>query len=92
MGQCAAVKTTGTTSAEPITPAAVLRNEAALTGAHDIQIRDGIAYIASDADSPIAPRRYNLIHAYFPNPEDAARAARLGVVVDTQPCPVKKLK
>lgn len=40
---------------------------------------------ASDADSPVAPRRYNLLHAYFPNAEAAARAARLGVVVDTQP-------
>jgi len=40
---------------------------------------------ASNADSPVAPRRYNLIHAYFPNPETAARVARLGVVVDTQP-------
>jgi predicted amidohydrolase YtcJ len=40
---------------------------------------------ASNADSPVAPRRYNLIHAYFPNPETAKRAARLGVCVDTQP-------
>jgi hypothetical protein len=40
---------------------------------------------ASNADSPVAPRRYNLIHAYFPNDETAKRAARLGVVVDTQP-------
>lgn len=40
---------------------------------------------ASNADSPVAPRRYNLIHAYFPNPETAQRAARLGVIVDTQP-------
>ena len=40
---------------------------------------------ASNADSPVAPRRYNLIHAYFPNEETAQRVARLGVVVDTQP-------
>ena len=40
---------------------------------------------ASNADSPVAPKRYNLIHAYFPNPETAQRVARLGVVVDTQP-------
>jgi predicted amidohydrolase YtcJ len=40
---------------------------------------------ASNADSPVAPRRYNLIHAYFPNEETAKRVARLGVVVDTQP-------
>ena len=40
---------------------------------------------AANEDSPVAPRRYNLIHAYFPNPETAKRVARLGVVVDTQP-------
>jgi len=40
---------------------------------------------AANADSPIAPKRYTLIHAYFPNPETAKRAARLGVCVDTQP-------
>jgi predicted amidohydrolase YtcJ len=40
---------------------------------------------AANADSPISERRYNLIHAYFPHPDAAARAARLGVAVDTQP-------
>lgn len=40
---------------------------------------------AANADSPIAPRRYTLIHAYWPNEETAKRAARLGVCVDTQP-------
>jgi hypothetical protein len=40
---------------------------------------------ASNADSPVAPRRYNLIHGYFANPETAKRVVRLGVVVDTQP-------
>jgi hypothetical protein len=30
-------------------------------------------------------RRHTLIHAYFANPQTAARAARLGVLVDTQP-------
>lgn len=40
---------------------------------------------AANGDSPIAPRRYNLIHAYFPNEETAKRAARLGACVDTQP-------
>jgi predicted amidohydrolase YtcJ len=40
---------------------------------------------AAHADSPIDGRRYTLIHAYFPNPQTAARAARLGVAVDTQP-------
>jgi predicted amidohydrolase YtcJ len=40
---------------------------------------------ASNEDGPVAPRRYNLIHAYFPNEETARRAARLGAIVDTQP-------
>lgn len=40
---------------------------------------------AAHADSSIDKRRYTLIHAYFPNPETATRAARLGVAVDTQP-------
>jgi predicted amidohydrolase YtcJ len=30
-------------------------------------------------------RRHTLLHAYFVHPETAARAARLGVLVDTQP-------
>jgi predicted amidohydrolase YtcJ len=40
---------------------------------------------AAHRDSPIDQRRYTLIHAYFANPETAARAAKLGVCVDTQP-------
>lgn len=40
---------------------------------------------AAGKDSPITARRYTLIHAYFPNPETARRAAGLGVLVDTQP-------
>lgn len=40
---------------------------------------------AADRDSPIAGRRYNLIHAYLPNAGTARRAAKLGAVVDTQP-------
>lgn len=40
---------------------------------------------AADADSPIAPRRFTLIHAYFAQPDTARRAARLGVCIDTQP-------
>jgi predicted amidohydrolase YtcJ len=43
------------------------------------------AVAAAHADSPIDHRRYTLIHAYFPSPDAAARAAKLGVVVDTQP-------
>jgi predicted amidohydrolase YtcJ len=40
---------------------------------------------AADADSPIRDKRFTLIHAYFANAEAAARAARLGVCIDTQP-------
>jgi predicted amidohydrolase YtcJ len=40
---------------------------------------------AANADSPIVNRRFTLIHAYFPDAKTAQRAARLGVVVDTQP-------
>jgi predicted amidohydrolase YtcJ len=40
---------------------------------------------AANADSPMVNRRFTLIHAYFPDEKTAERAARLGVVVDTQP-------
>lgn len=40
---------------------------------------------AAHQDSPITERRYTLIHAYFPSPDAAARCARLGVCIDTQP-------
>jgi predicted amidohydrolase YtcJ len=40
---------------------------------------------AADADQPIRDRRFTLIHAYFANAVAARRAARLGVLVDTQP-------
>lgn len=43
------------------------------------------AFEAADRDASIAARRFTLIHAYFPTPDTAARAARLGVLVDTQP-------
>jgi predicted amidohydrolase YtcJ len=46
-------------------------------------VLDGVE--AANADSPIGPRRYNLIHAYFPDEATARRAASLGVGVDTQP-------
>jgi predicted amidohydrolase YtcJ len=39
---------------------------------------------AAQAGSP-GERRHTLIHAYFVDPATAARAARLGVLVDTQP-------
>ena len=40
---------------------------------------------AAQKGAPSADRRHTLIHAYFVSPETAARAARLGVLVDTQP-------
>lgn len=40
---------------------------------------------AADRDSPIAERRFTLLHAYFPDAATAARCKRLGVCVDTQP-------
>ncbi len=40
---------------------------------------------AAQAKTPSPDRRHTLIHAYFVHPETAARAARLGVLVDTQP-------
>ena len=43
------------------------------------------AFAAAQAQRPSPDPRYTLIHAYFVHPESAARAARLGVLVDTQP-------
>jgi predicted amidohydrolase YtcJ len=43
------------------------------------------AFAAAQSQLPSPDRRYTLIHAYFVHPESAARAARLGVLVDTQP-------
>jgi predicted amidohydrolase YtcJ len=40
---------------------------------------------AAQKKHPSADRRHTLIHAYFANRETAVRAARLGVLVDTQP-------
>ena len=40
---------------------------------------------AAQKENPDRNRRHTLIHAYFVNKESAARAARLGVLVDTQP-------
>lgn len=40
---------------------------------------------AAQTEMPKPDRRHTLIHAYFVHPETAARAARLGVLVDTQP-------
>jgi predicted amidohydrolase YtcJ len=42
---------------------------------------------AFEATRPFGARdwRHTLIHAYFPTPDTAARVARLGVLVDTQP-------
>ncbi len=43
------------------------------------------AFAAAQAQRPGPDRRDTLIHAYFVHPESAVRAARLGVLVDTQP-------
>jgi predicted amidohydrolase YtcJ len=40
---------------------------------------------AAQKEQPAPDRRHTLLHAYFVNPETAARAARLGALVDTQP-------
>jgi predicted amidohydrolase YtcJ len=40
---------------------------------------------AAQKERPAQDRRHTLLHAYFVNRETAARAARLGVLVDTQP-------
>ena len=40
---------------------------------------------AAQGQYPGSDRRHTLVHAYFVHPEVAARAARLGVLVDTQP-------
>jgi len=40
---------------------------------------------AAQKEHPAPDRRHTLLHAYFVHPETAARAARLGVLVDTQP-------
>jgi predicted amidohydrolase YtcJ len=40
---------------------------------------------SAQKEHPSADRRHTLLHAYFVSPETAARAARLGVLVDTQP-------
>src|SRR5919201_5437493 len=43
------------------------------------------AIAAAQKEQPAKDRRHTIIHAYFVHPETAARAARLGVLVDTQP-------
>lgn len=40
---------------------------------------------AANRDQPIAARRFNLMHAYFAQPDSIRRASRLGVILDTQP-------
>ena len=42
------------------------------------------AYEAADREKPIRGRRFNLMHANFPNPRAIERAKRLGVVMDSQ--------
>jgi predicted amidohydrolase YtcJ len=43
------------------------------------------AFEGAQKQAPSSDRRHTLIHAYFASAETAARAARLGVLVDTQP-------
>jgi predicted amidohydrolase YtcJ len=40
---------------------------------------------AADRKHPVRPRRFTLIHGYFPAADLVARAQRLGMCVDTQP-------
>ena len=46
-------------------------------------VLDGIE--AAQKQAPGPGRRHTVTHGYFVNPDSAARAARLGVLVDTQP-------
>lgn len=49
-------------------------------------VLDGIEAAQKEAAGPHdADRRHTVIHGYFANAESASRAARLGVLVDTQP-------
>jgi len=52
-------------------------------------VLDGIEAAQKQTPGPAGPpatdRRHTVIHGYFVNSESAARAARLGVLVDTQP-------
>jgi predicted amidohydrolase YtcJ len=49
-------------------------------------VLDGIeAAQKQTAGPPNSDRRHTVIHGYFAHPDSAARAARLGVLVDTQP-------
>jgi predicted amidohydrolase YtcJ len=43
------------------------------------------AFEAAQKQQPATDRRHTLTHAYFVHPDSSARAARLGVLVDTQP-------
>src|SRR5260221_13990591 len=43
------------------------------------------AFAAADADHSIRDRRFTLIHAYFPTPEVARRAAPLRPALESQP-------
>lgn len=43
------------------------------------------AFESAQKQQPSSDRRHTLIHAYFVHPDSSARAARLGVLVDTQP-------
>jgi predicted amidohydrolase YtcJ len=43
------------------------------------------AFEAAQTQQPATDRRHTITHAYFVHPDSSARAARLGVFVDTQP-------
>jgi predicted amidohydrolase YtcJ len=43
------------------------------------------AFETAQKQHPVADRRHTLTHAYFVHPDSSVRAARLGVLVDTQP-------
>src|SRR5204862_2945355 len=43
------------------------------------------AYEAANRDRPIAPRRFTVTHANFPDRQAIERARRLGVAFDSQP-------
>lgn len=62
--QASAAKASGGSAPAALTLAAVLRDETALTGAHDVEVREGIAYLAGkggslaivDVKQPAAPK------------------------------------
>ncbi|MCX6624124.1 MAG: amidohydrolase [Acidobacteria bacterium] len=58
-----------------------MTSHAAGSGGADVLLE---AYEAVNRDIPINGRRFNLMHANFPNASTIARAAKLGIVFDSQ--------